>query len=310
MNLKWMIDGNIHAGGFCTTQGLIKQLADVGTALSAGNVAIHTFSTIIFWRRPDTNLFRAALIVAGIWIVIILNVAINIGIDGASHFYGPTGSWCWITKDFPVQRTAADFLWMWISAFSSVLAYVAVFLVLGDFVKVEGWRVRWTPRQQSPSILPSHTLAYKMLAYPIIYIITVLPLAAARYNDFAKGDTPFFVIILADGFYLSSGFLNVLLYRYTRPYLLPHRMDSVDDQSIVLHAEIANSQNNHLTGSGFVGSVMDIKPADSVYEASEITNHQNGTYRTYALSASPVRDEIHIRDESTGASATNIDDDI
>jgi hypothetical protein len=144
------------------------------------NVAIHTFSTIIFWRRPDTNLFRAALIVAGIWIVIILNVAINIGINGASHFYGPTGScesipfirvWklnlfqgCWITKDFPVQRTAADFLWMWISAFSSVLAYVAVFLVLGDFVKVEGWRVRWTPRQQSPSILPSHTLAYKMLA--------------------------------------------------------------------------------------------------------------------------------------------------
>jgi hypothetical protein len=144
------------------------------------NVAIYTFSTLIFGLKPDANLFRAVLIVAGIWIAIILNVAINIGINGASHFYGPTGAcesipftrvWklkkfqgCWITKEFPVQRTAADFLWMWISAFSSVLAYVAVFLVLGGFVKVEGWRVRRTPRQESPSILPSHTLAYKMLA--------------------------------------------------------------------------------------------------------------------------------------------------
>lgn len=306
MNLKWTIDGNVHPGGFCTTQGLIKQLADVGTALSAGNVVIYTFSNLIFRLKPDTNLFRAALIVAGIWIAIILNVAINIGINGASHFYGPTGAWCWITKEFPVQRTAADFLWMWISAFSSVLAYVAVFLVLSGFVKVEGWRVRWTPRQESPSTLQSHTLAYKMLAYPVIYIITVLPLAAARYNDFAKGDTPFSVVILADGFYLSSGFLNVLLYRYTRPYLLPHRFNN---QSIVLDAAIINSQN-HPTCSGFVGSVMDIKPADPAYEASEIIHHRHGTYGTHELTASPVRDEIHIRDESTRASVTNVDDDI
>jgi hypothetical protein len=144
------------------------------------NVAIYTFSTLIFRRKPHTNLFRAALIVAGIWIAIVLNIAINIGINGASHFYGPTKYcesisltpvWklnrfqgCWISQEYTVQRTVADFLWMWISAFSSVLAYVAVFLVLGGFVEVEGWRVRWTPRQESPSIHPSQTLAYKMLA--------------------------------------------------------------------------------------------------------------------------------------------------
>jgi hypothetical protein len=56
------------------------------------NVAIYTFSTLIFRRNPDTNLFRAVLIVAGIWVAIVLNVAINVGINGASRFYGPTGS--------------------------------------------------------------------------------------------------------------------------------------------------------------------------------------------------------------------------
>lgn len=134
-------------------------------------------------------------------------------------------------------------------------------------------------------------------------LLQVLPLAAARYNEFVKNNTPFPVVILADGFYLSSGFLNVLLYWYTRPYLLPHRMDSVDDLSIVLGTD----GQAHLIGSGFVASV---RPVDLVLEASEITHHQNGTYRTNALTASPVRAENHIRNESTEAGATSTDDDI
>ncbi|KAH9004330.1 hypothetical protein EDB86DRAFT_2165276 [Lactarius hatsudake] len=52
MNMKWAFDGTVHSGSFCTAQGLIKQLADVGTALSAGNVAIFTFSTLIFRLNP------------------------------------------------------------------------------------------------------------------------------------------------------------------------------------------------------------------------------------------------------------------
>lgn len=126
---------------------------------------------------------RAVFIVAGIWFAIILNVAINIGINGASRFYGPTGpckyisfiirgrgliplQGCWITSEFSVQRTVADFLWMWISAFSSILAYIAVFLVLGGFIVVEGWRIRWTGRREFPNIPRPryHLLAYKMLA--------------------------------------------------------------------------------------------------------------------------------------------------
>jgi len=309
MNMKWMIDGTIDPGAFCTTQGLIKQLADVGTALSAGNVAIYTFSTLIFRLRPDTNLLRAVIIVAGIWIAIILNVAINIGVNGASRFYGPAGPWCWITEEFHVQRTVADFLWMWISAFSSVLAYVAVFLVLRGFIVVEGWRVRWAPKHETPTIPQSHTLAYKMLAYPIIYIITVLPLAAARYNDFTKDDTPFGFLVLADGLYLSSGFLNVVLYWYTRPYLLPNRapVDTLDDQSFVLRSESPNGQIQPPSFSNNRASFMDHKSAASVYESSEMApfRHQDGP-----LTASLGHDHKISRDEATGGYTTNIDDDI
>ena len=55
-------------------------------------------------------------------------------------------------------------MWMWISAFSSLLAYIAVFLVLGGYIAVEGWRIQWTAGQVNPIIPQSHALAYKMLA--------------------------------------------------------------------------------------------------------------------------------------------------
>ena len=71
---------------------------------------------------------------------------------------------CWIVDKFSAQQTVADFMWMWISAFSSLLAYVAVFLILRGFITVEGRRVRWTHGQESPDIPQSNILAYKMLA--------------------------------------------------------------------------------------------------------------------------------------------------
>ncbi|KAI0257439.1 hypothetical protein BJV78DRAFT_1150341 [Lactifluus subvellereus] len=248
MNLKWVVDGSVHTGSFCTVQGLIKQLADVGTALSAGSVAIYTFSTIIFRLKPDTNVSRAAFIVAAIWISITLNVAINVGINGASRFYGPTGAWCWITEEFHVQRTVADFLWMWISAFSSLLAYVAVFLVLGGFIRAEGWHIRWIYGREFRD---------------------VLPLAAARYNDFTRNDTPFGVVVLADGFYLLSGLLNVILYAYTRPYLLPRNKDSGDDQSFALHDPVSKLPVQKDIGP---------KLADLPYAVQEMAHRQDATH--------------------------------
>ncbi|KAH9079687.1 hypothetical protein EDB83DRAFT_2671293 [Lactarius deliciosus] len=316
MNMKWAFDGTVHRGSFCTAQGLIKQLADVGTALSAGNVAIYTFSTLIFRLKPDTNMFRGFLIVAGIWISIILNVAINVGINGASRFYGPTGPWCFIVAEFQIQITVGDFMWMWISAFSSLLAYLAVFLVLKGFVTVEGWRVRWTWThvQESRDIPPSHTLAYKMLAYPIIYIITVLPLAATRYSFFINGHTPpFGVTVFADGLYLASGLFNVLLYAYTRPFLLPHGSDSPDNQSISIRSEFTQSRSDFprsttLGNTHVLTHVVDRardrdpspferKSADPVYDTLEmaqlpITTHAGHEEETVVRRGPPIFDDI------------------
>jgi len=141
----------------------------------------------------------------------------------------------------------------------------------------------------------------------------VLPLAAARYNDFAKDDTPFGVVVLADGFYLSSGFLNVLLYRYTRPYLLPHRIDSLDDQSIVLHHEMT-SDPSHLPGSVVVGNNRHALGEASegrsrdlglLHESSNVGYHRDGSDRTMTPSG---RDDRASDDKLGEKGASNIYD--
>jgi hypothetical protein len=66
----------------------------------------------------------------------------------------------------------------------------------------------------------------------------VLPLAAARYHSFVKGYTPFGVLVLTDSFYLLSGLLNVILYAYTRPDLLPHDFQDIDaDNQSMVHSD-------------------------------------------------------------------------
>jgi len=80
--------------------------------------------------------------------------------------------------------------------------------------------------------------------------------------------------VVADGFYLSSGLLNVLLYTYTRPFLLPHSSDSPDDQSI--RSESAHSRSN-LPAPFILGNIVDRDPspiepksAGPVYDGPEM----------------------------------------
>ena len=83
---------------------------------------------------------------------------------------------------------------------------------------------------------------------------------------------------------LFRSLLNVLLYAYTRPFLLPHTNDSADNQSIAI-SEFAESRHD-LRSSTILGnthlvdrdpSLIEPKSADLVYDAPQMLHHQPGT---------------------------------
>ncbi|KAI9510983.1 hypothetical protein F5148DRAFT_473829 [Russula earlei] len=231
MNIKWATDATVQPGTYCSAQGAIKQLSDVGSAMSSLIISLFTLRVVCFWRigRTDTDekdhkrkLIWSVIVVASLWIALGVLVGVNMAVSKNGRFYAPTGYWCWISAEYSVQRTATDFAFIWTTASCSIVVYGMLFLYLKGYITTDGWRVR-VRRHADPLHVHGHLRqAYGLLFYPLVYILTILPLSAARYTTFAHHQVPFAVTCFCDAIYLSNGLLNVLLFSFTRPHLLPH----------------------------------------------------------------------------------------
>ncbi|KAH9048062.1 hypothetical protein EDB84DRAFT_1459112 [Lactarius hengduanensis] len=254
MNIKWAIDASVQPGSFCSAQGAIKHLSDVGAALSTLIISLYTLRTLCFSKiilQPDEEekeqkktLHRSFVVVACLWSAVGLLVAVNIAANGVYRFYGPAGYWCWIRRAYSVQRTVADFGFMWATAIFNVVIYAVVFLYFQGYITTSGWKIRVSRKPNTDNVLGPLRQACGLLFYPLVYIFNVLPLSAVRYSSFAHHDVPFGIIVFTDIIYLSSGLLNVLLFSITRPFLLPHDLpkpDSVSDIMTSHSIKVANS---------------------------------------------------------------------
>lgn len=230
-NIAWIDAAGIYPGTICTVQGAFKHVGNTGAAFSTITIALHTMQVLILrWSTPPKGALLGSAI---IWIIVGLMVGIpNIIID---DFYGPTGHWCWIERN-NFQRMGLQYMWMWFAAFITVVVYIFLALVVKRIVSIDGYRIRWAS-SEIRSITPSDgsdprqrgdegAIALRMLFYPAVYIITVLPITAARFTEFHTDKVPWGVTAWADTLLLLSGVFNTILYTLTRPKLLPRRRRS------------------------------------------------------------------------------------
>ncbi|KAI9431218.1 hypothetical protein BJY52DRAFT_1199797 [Lactarius psammicola] len=165
---------------------------------------------------------------------------------------GPQDIGAGFNATYSVQRTAANFGFMWATAILNIAIYAVVFLYFRGYITTSGWKIRVSRKPETDNVLGSLKQAYGLLFYPLVYIFNVLPLSAVRYSSFAHHDVPFGVIVFTDIIYLSSGLLNVLLFSITRPFLLPHDLpkpDSVSDIVIPHGIRVTNSPQNDCTSA-------------------------------------------------------------
>ncbi|TDL28696.1 hypothetical protein BD410DRAFT_824346 [Rickenella mellea] len=226
---------DVDAGMFCNAQGILKQIGDVGVALSSLAIAVHTFFVLVFRWRPGPTPRTAIFVLSSIWLFITLSVGINGALNGHRGYWGDTGFWCWITTRYQTQQIVLEYLWMWLTSLLSIVAYVPIALVIKGVIVVEGNKIRLGEKRDKNIglVVPTHArdpngLALQMLFYPLIYIITVLPIAIVRWRVFVVGShsVPPEATVFADVLFSSSGLFNVLLFSATRPSLLPRRESS------------------------------------------------------------------------------------
>lgn len=231
LNIRWIEDSGVTEGAYCSAQGALKQAGDVGVALASLAIAIHTFAVLVFRWRPKNTPTIAIIVVSTIWLFVILLISISFGTHKGKDYYGNTQYWCWITSAYPAQRIALEYFWMWFTSLLNIVLYVPIALVLKGIITVRGFHVRLLSQAErrrtsveavSGREISSH-IALKMIMYPALYTVTVLPIAIVRWESFLGGCVPWAATVFADVVFASSGLFNVLLYSFTRPNLLPQR---------------------------------------------------------------------------------------
>ncbi|KAI6119804.1 hypothetical protein F5141DRAFT_35339 [Pisolithus sp. B1] len=249
LNIKWIVEASVYPCPFCTVQGIsalllleirlslfagfFKQVADVGVALSTMAIALHMLQVLVLgWRSPPKF---ALLILAIIWLSILILVVVP---NVAQHnIYGPTDYWCWIDGG-TAEQIGLDYVWMWLAAVLNIISYLFLVLVIKRVVLADGNSFRWWGKQersvpQAAETSAESVKAIQMFFYPLVYIIVVLPISAARFSEFRGHNVPFAVTAFADTLFASCGLFDTILYALTRPRLMPRR-PSQDPQSALL----------------------------------------------------------------------------
>jgi len=227
MNVEWLGLGGTVYDTVCVGQAVMKNIGNVGTSLWSLIIAFHAFD-VLFLRRTQRKLTLWATVI-GTWAFIIcidMFGPVVLQKQSQGPFFGISGYWCWITAEYPHARIFLEYIFMFMSAFLCAIMHSVVFLRLRGNLSGEGWRsirFRRIPRSDRWALklardeLDSrmYKVASQLMWYPLIYTMVIIPIAVARFVDFAGHDVPFWLTITADFFFNLNGFFNVLLFAAT-----------------------------------------------------------------------------------------------
>jgi hypothetical protein len=224
LSTKWVIEGEVNVGTFCTAQGALQQLGEVGVALATLAIAVQTFVAIWWLKSPVTSI--TSVFVGVQWVFIVLFVAIGFGVHThppTTYYATPVPYWCWLGQGFKAERLAGEYIWFWLALFISIILYLPLYLFhLGFIEPGDRW---YQPTVDKGNNRGRTDRLWTVILYPSVYCLVILPLSVVRWIGFKQEDTlgeshippvaTFVVIII----FTLSGLLNAVMYPLTRSSL-------------------------------------------------------------------------------------------
>ncbi|KAF3062043.1 hypothetical protein GL218_03765 [Daldinia childiae] len=195
----------------CFAQGWLIQLGDVASAFFVLSIAIHTTYQVIISRSLSYKSFIYCVL--GIWGLSLLLTSLAPMIGGRFVFQR-AGVWCWISTDNEGLRLSLHYIWIFIVEFGSILVYATGFYYLFRAKRSDSIVV---PARSAETMRKARTA---MLAYAIVYTLLSLPLAAGRMASMSNNQLSDEYYLFAGALFTSSGWVDTLLYTFTRQALL------------------------------------------------------------------------------------------
>ncbi|KAF9050251.1 hypothetical protein BJ165DRAFT_1341851 [Panaeolus papilionaceus] len=303
-NVVWMRQGMVSPGPLCTAQAAVKQVGIVGVALTYA-IAVHTFLILVVrWRAPS-NMSQYAIAI--IWLCAALILVIPNGIHRKGGYYGPTGFWCWIDAQYPTERIVTEYLWVWFSAFSLILLYGAMFMVMRGWVIVDDgihWYSNYQERSddthrhtESEEVKRTKAIANSMLYYPLVYIVCIFPNTISRWLSFRGTTVSYQFILFSNSLFALSGLFNLVLFFFTRPRLVIGQPLNGDDRNsqvqIILqdHPSPGERTATHSRKFGYLADLRTPSPSLAVQQSNghrDLRQSPPGTLTLVESTTSPL----------------------
>lgn len=225
-SLKWVIEGELHVGTFCTAQAVLRQIGDLGVALATLTIAVQTF-VAIWWLKDPSKLIT--FISVGIqWIVTTLIVGIGYGMHTKppnEYYAHPVPYWCWIGQRYKSGWLGGEYVWLWLTLFVSFVLYLLLFLL--DLRVIQPGRSWYAPTGPAHDESVEHRVKsnpglWTVIWYPIVNCVIIMPLSIVRFIElkevatFGKIRTSPVATLIVGIILGLTGVMDAILYRTTR----------------------------------------------------------------------------------------------
>ncbi|KAF8524876.1 hypothetical protein BU17DRAFT_84426 [Hysterangium stoloniferum] len=230
MSSKWVQQGGVMLGGFCSTQGAVKNAGNLAVSLWTLTLATHTFLVLFLrWKIRDYALYVTLF---GVWLLVGFLVVLGpaaIQSPDKGPYFGISGFWCWIADPYPASRIAMEYFWLLGSAGLSFVFYSLTFLRLRGNLVIEKGKVRllrvdsenswkYLIGRDSTDIQMTQ-VAKGMLGFPILFTVTILPIAICRFIAWSGGKVSMQATIFADAVFSLTGVFDLVLFMATKSLL-------------------------------------------------------------------------------------------
>jgi len=189
LDVRWAHRGIVTTGPYCTAQGVIQQIGELGSGLITLILAVHTFVAAL-WRVGLEARGFALFLVVLVTIFVVLWAGIGSGIN--ENYETPTPYWCWISPSFPGERLGGEYIWLWLALFASALLYIPLYFWTEGRLDVDEkkwYKFRVSNLNQQVEYTQRRA-ALGMLLYPLAYSFVVLPVSVARWSQFSGKNVP------------------------------------------------------------------------------------------------------------------------
>ncbi|KAH7345782.1 hypothetical protein B0J17DRAFT_641144 [Rhizoctonia solani] len=247
LDIHWASSSQVSCGQVCTAQGVMQLVGETSVALFTLAITLLTFIAVVRGRAVKARVWVWGGIAASVWAFVALWAGIGGALEG---FYAPTPYWCWISSEYKAERIGAEYAWLWISGFGSIILYTLLHLILRGNIKWEpavGWAsLAWSWRKEDS------TSGNPVLWYSLAYTITIIPLSIVRwisFNGFHINAASSFVAV---SIFNLSGLINVglILFARTGVFLPCTRTSGVDSQPESTQLSDDDPMQEHQTGFG------------------------------------------------------------